>query len=73
MIFTDGIHVISDDGPFELAIWAEENGIGKHFFHRGKWPHYDIPKKRRNEKFNAVYVDHPRKLIAILQRNVRRM
>ena len=32
-----------------LHLMAKELDIGKHWFHGGKIPHYDIPKKRKLE------------------------
>jgi len=65
MIFTDGIHIVSDESLDELHNWCAEQKIGRHFYHQGRWPHYDIPKKRRDEKFPAEYTNS-RKLINIL-------
>jgi len=68
MIYTDGIHVITDSSLDELHQWADDQGIGRHFFHRGsRLAHYDIPKRRRGETFPAEYVS-PRALIMILLR-----
>lgn len=66
MIFTDGVHIISDTSIDDLHNWCADQGIGRHFFHTGGWPHYDIPKKRRNEQFPANYVT-VRELIKILR------
>ena len=66
MIYTDGIHIISNASIVELHDWATRNEIGRHFYHRGKWPHYDIPKKRRDEKFPARYVT-TREILAALK------
>lgn len=65
MIYTDGIHLISDVSLDELHEWCAAQKIGRHFFHRGRWPHYDIPMKRRTEEFPAEKVT-TRKLIEIL-------
>ena len=65
MIYTDGIHIISDESLDELHEWCAAQEIGRHFFHRGRWPHYDIPKRRIDEHFPAEKVT-TRKLIEIL-------
>ena len=65
MIYTDGIHIISDESLDELHEWCATQEIGRHFFHRGRWPHYDIPKRRIDEHFPAEKVA-TRKLIEIL-------
>lgn len=47
MIYTDGVHIISDVGVQELHWFAERAGIGRWWFEnkRGKkHPHYDRPK-----------------------------
>ena len=68
MIYTDGIHVISSTGIEALHEWAEERGIRRHFYHPGRHPHYDIPKRRRGEAFFAIRVS-TRELIRILKCN----
>jgi hypothetical protein len=47
MIYTDGIHIISDAGVQELHWFAERAGIGRWWFENKrnkKHPHYDKPK-----------------------------
>lgn len=47
MIYTDGVHIISDAGVQELHWFAARVGIGRFWFEnkRGKQhPHYDKPK-----------------------------
>lgn len=45
---------------------AEDLGINKCWFHRGKYPHYDIPKKRMNDiKEKCVITDSRSIIIAI--------
>ena len=67
MIYTDGIHIISDVSLDELHEWCAAQQIGRHFFHRGKLAHYDIPKRRRGEKFPAEYVTS-RRLVSLVVR-----
>jgi len=66
MIWTDGVHLISDNGLEELHEYAAEAGIKRCHFHRGRWPHYDIPKYLRSQ-FEAEKIDI-RTLIRILRR-----
>jgi hypothetical protein len=51
MIHTDGIHVVSDTSLEELHEWAKMNRIHRAHFHTSRWPHYDLPIRRRREKF----------------------
>jgi hypothetical protein len=46
--------MISDVSIEELHEFAASIGIKRCWYHRGKWPHYDIPKRRR-ENFAATY------------------
>jgi len=45
-IITDGIHITSTESLRELHSFADNMGIGKHWFHgtRKGHPHYDKPK-----------------------------
>lgn len=45
MIHSDGVHVVSDTSLEELHEWAKRYGLKRHWFHRGRWPHYDLPKR----------------------------
>lgn len=72
MIYTDGIHLISDVSLDELHEWCATQEIGRHFYHPGRWPHYDIPKRRREEKFPAEYTT-TRKLLNIMRGTPSRM
>lgn len=48
MIFTDGVHLISDTSLEELHAYAASVGIKRCWYHSSStWPHYDIPKRRR--------------------------
>lgn len=48
MIFTDGIHLISDTSLDELHAYAKSVGIKRCWYHsKSAWPHYDIPKRKR--------------------------
>jgi hypothetical protein len=55
MIFTDGVHLISDTSLEELHAYAVSVGIKRCWFHASsKYFHYDIPKRRR-ETFATTY------------------
>lgn len=48
MIYTDGVHVISDQNLTELHSYCRSIGIKRCWFHSGsRWPHYDVPKKKQ--------------------------
>jgi hypothetical protein len=52
MIYTDGIHIISSKDVAELHSFARAFDIKRCWFHNSKGkthPHYDIPKRRREE------------------------
>lgn len=52
MIFTDGVHLISDTSLEELHAYAASVGIKRCWYHSGSsWPHYDIPKRKRGASF----------------------
>jgi len=60
--------------PYTLANlhrMAEILGIGRHWFHRAKYPHYDIPKRRVREIMGRVEVVTPRELLRIVQAGVK--
>lgn len=61
MIYTDGIHLISNSSIDELHSFAESIGIKRCWYHsKSNWLHYDIPKKMRenfSEKFKVNLVD----------------
>lgn len=46
---------------------AEELGIGRHWYHTGKYPHYDIPKRRIEEIMNKCKVVRPREILEIIK------
>ena len=49
MIFTDGVHLISDISLEELHSYARSVGIKRCWFHSGSnHPHYDLPKSMRD-------------------------
>jgi hypothetical protein len=68
LIYTDGVHVVSDTSEDELHDWAYKAGIKRCWFHRGSLhPHYDIPKSLRGTvAFPGVQVVDSRKIVEIL-------
>jgi len=72
MIYTDGVHIISDESLDELHEWCAKQEIGRHFYHPSRRPHYDIPKRRRDEEFPAEYAT-TRKLLNIMRGRTSRM
>ena len=52
MIYSDGIHLIHMGGIDALHMFAASIGIKRCWFHSSaKYPHYDIPKRRRKNFF----------------------
>lgn len=53
MIYSDGIHLISDQGTSHLHEYCKTIGIKRCWFHSSKkFPHYDIPKLKRESFFS---------------------
>jgi hypothetical protein len=46
---------------------AAELKIGKHWFHRGSYPHYDIPKRRMKEIQAKCHVISVRRILEIVK------
>ena len=46
---------------------AEDLGIGRHWYHAGKFPHYDIPKRRIEEITKKCRVVRPRDILYIIK------
>lgn len=72
MMCSDGIHLISDVSMSELHRMACLMGIKRCWFHSGsRFPHYDIPKKMRDnffENFKFVKKVTGREIVVILKR-----
>lgn len=70
MLYTDGIHLISDVSLEELHQFAQSIGIKRHWYHSSsRWKHYDIPKRMRDgfaEKYNVKLVTD-REIVEILR------
>jgi hypothetical protein len=49
MIFTDGVHLVSDKSLEELHEFAQKLGLKRHWFQGGKraHPHYDLTTQRK--------------------------
>jgi hypothetical protein len=68
MIYTDLVHIITDGSLDELHEFAKSAGIHPCWFHRGsKFPHYDLPKKRRGKPLAGAIQKTSRELIEILK------
>lgn len=53
-LYSDGVHLISNEGLHDLHLQAARMGIKRCWFHNGgggRFPHYDIPKLRRQTFF----------------------
>jgi hypothetical protein len=50
-----------------LHIIAKELGIGRSWFHEGRLPHYDIPKKRVDEITSLCNVISTRDIVRIIK------
>lgn len=68
MIYTDGIHIVSDKSVLELHKYCEAVGIKRCWFHKGsRFPHYDIPKRRRGQEFMGARVVTSREIVALMK------
>lgn len=69
MIYTDGIHLISDTSEEELHTFAEKAGIKRCWFHMSKFRHYDIPKRRREgfAETHGITTVSSRQIVTILK------
>jgi hypothetical protein len=50
-----------------LHILAKELGIGRSWFHEGRLPHYDIPKKRVEEITSQCFGVSTRDVVNIIR------
>jgi hypothetical protein len=48
---------------------AQELDINKCWYHRGKYPHYDIPKKRIMEIMSKCKIINTKELFLIIKEN----
>ena len=55
----------------DLHKMADDLGIGRHWFHRGKYPHYDIPKKRIDEIENKCYKVTSKLIIKVIKGDIK--
>jgi hypothetical protein len=71
MLYSDGVHLISDLGIEDLHEACKSMGIKRCWFHASKtFPHYDIPKRRRDGffvEFQSVRRVTSREIIDILK------
>jgi len=51
MLYSDGVHLVSDEGIQDLHDFAQRLGIKRCWFHASKrgLDHYDIPKRLRKD------------------------
>jgi hypothetical protein len=67
MIYTDGIHIVSDTSEEELHEFARKQSISRCWFHStSSYPHYDLPKKRRNQPLRGAELVTSRRIVEIL-------
>jgi len=52
-----------------LHVMAQELDINKCWYHRGKYPHYDIPKKRIMEIMSKCKIINTKELFLIIKEN----
>lgn len=50
MIYTDGVHLISDQGPDELHQFAQGIGLKREWYQDHRHPHYDILNNQIRKK-----------------------
>lgn len=53
-----------------LHLMAIDLGIAKHWYHPGKFPHYDIPKKRIEEITKRCTVVSSKKIVKLIKENL---
>lgn len=46
---------------------AESLGINRCWFHKGKYSHYDIPKRRKDEIEDKCYIVHSKMIVDIIK------
>ena len=49
-----------------LHLMAKDLGIKRHWFHSGKSPHYDIPKRKMGDISSRCVLASPRQILAII-------
>jgi hypothetical protein len=72
MIYSDGVHLISDVSVDDLHFFCRTIGIKRCWFHSGsRFSHYDIPQKFRADFFEKnpiVQKVTSRQIVEILKR-----
>ena len=72
MLYSDGIHIISDVSLDDLHNEMKKRNLKRCWFHNTKrFPHYDIPKKRRESflKINKdIKIVSSREIVKILKK-----
>jgi hypothetical protein len=54
MIFTDGVHLVSDGTLTDLHLFASELGLKREWFQDGRLPHYDLTTARAARRAEAL-------------------
>lgn len=68
ILCSDGVHVVSSDGdPKTLKKLMRENGIKDCWYHAGKYPHYDLPKRMRNKSWPFLFAVSSKTIIEIVK------
>lgn len=52
-----------------LHLMAVDLGIPKHWYHSGRFPHYDIPKRRIDEIQKSCTIVSSQEIITIIREN----
>jgi len=72
VIYSDGVHLISDVSVDDLHVYCKRIGIKRCWFHSGsRFSHYDIPKRMQPdffERFPEVTKVTAREIVEILRR-----
>ncbi|MFW5962575.1 MAG: DUF4031 domain-containing protein [bacterium] len=68
MVYTDGVHLITDGEIEELHKFAQKIGLKREWFQNKKKPHYDLfgGKRQKAVKAGAIVVSS-REIIKILR------
>lgn len=69
MIYTDGVHLISDKSETELHAYADSIGIKPCWFHKGaEHPHYDLPKHMRGKAPPGAKMVSSKEIVRIIRK-----
>jgi hypothetical protein len=69
VIYTDGIHIVSDTDEGELRRYCDSIGIKRCWYHKGSLhPHYDVPKRMRDKPLPGAVIATSREIVEILNK-----